>query len=278
MSKQHSGTRRKRRLPAPSLCAALLCISSATTSSYGQEVNHNFCGSSWDDASVDCDERTHCPGADDNECPGSQICFADTLCDVAEGHGIMSSGGSNSDSTSSDTISTSSATSLVTLPYEDRANTQFCQSRDGSNPTCDVSSWCGGSDKKCPDGYLCHYSDMCHLHDILKDELDKEAMELNNLQKQKLSQLPPEDPKRYHSCGTTWYDANDRCKRWCWGDLNNKDECPEGQTCYADTNCYEDAGLVPSLPQYVCPDSSRAPTQRANVSILYFYCMCVYIV
>lgn len=84
-----------------------LCLTLFTTSNNNVTVsatNNNFyCGTSWDDASSNCDNRQPCPNASDEECastPGHG-CFADTLCSSAEaGHG--SSGSSSAAITAMD--------------------------------------------------------------------------------------------------------------------------------------------------------------------------------
>ena len=150
------------------------------------DANNYFCGSSWSDASNNCYERQHCPGATDEECntPG-HICFSDTLCDASKGHG--SSGA---------------------LPYDHISNTLFCQAGWGEDPVeCSVELWCG-ENWKCPGNLRCQYTSSCHLFDLIEIEEKKKAEEDAAEHKQLLLSMEPDDARRYNSCGMNWSDAS----------------------------------------------------------------------
>jgi len=210
--------------------------------------NNFFCGSTWADASNNCNERQHCPGASDEECgiPG-HICFADTLCDSSKGHGSSSSAFGN----------------LHMYPFYDNvSNTKFCQGQWNMGTTkCSTDLWCG-DDSPCPEeDMICFYSDYCHIHDLMEIEMKQDAKNQQNEHKQVLIASDPNDPIRNMFCGKSWDDASVKCGAWCSGE---ESECPFGEGCFADTTCYSDAGLVPSPAPTTYAPTSRAPTSRLD--------------
>ncbi|KAL7527431.1 hypothetical protein ACHAWF_002183 [Thalassiosira exigua] len=78
-----------------------------------------------------------------------------------------------------------------------------------------------------------------------------------------------DDPRRNQYCGVDWAQASSKCTRWCRGD-DGPDDCPGGQTCFADTVCYYDDDLVPTASPIVTPSPSKSPISR--VSRLAFLC------
>ncbi|KAL9183180.1 hypothetical protein ACHAXT_004967 [Thalassiosira profunda] len=220
------------------------------TSAQAQSSANNFCGRSWQDASDNCSSRQPCPNGSDDECPhaSGQVCFADTLCDAAH-HG--GGGGGTS-------------FGVPALPYDDKANLRFCLNRwDEANFDCTLENWCGdGND--CPDGTLCFYSpnEECHLHDVVAKLQEEEAREAALAKRQQIGALDPEDPIRYHACGRSWGDANDRCGQWCLGE--GEDDCPRGEQCFGSTVCYNDVGLVPSMSPTTGAPTTRRPTARSD--------------
>ena len=72
-----------------------------------QESNNFFCGTSWGDASENCNDRQHCPSGTDDECStDGHICFGGTTCDSKVGHG--------------------NNFKYANVPYDDISNTRFC--------------------------------------------------------------------------------------------------------------------------------------------------------
>ena len=72
-----------------------------------QDSNHYFCGTSWGDASENCNDRQHCPSGTDDECEtDGHICFGGTTCDSMQGHG--------------------NGFKYANVPYDDISNTRFC--------------------------------------------------------------------------------------------------------------------------------------------------------
>lgn len=232
--------------------ASLLIISNSHQSD-AQSTNNYFCGTSFSDASNNCNDRRHCPGATDEECGvAGQMCFSDTLCDASNGDGL------------SGTVAVDSFSALD-LPYEDQANTRFCQLMGAGTASCIADLWCG-DDNTCMEGMVCAYSD-CHLHDVLASETEnQEKQGLLEQQKEEhkiLVASDPEDPIRNNFCGSTWEDASAKCGMWCMGE---ESDCPAGEGCFAQTTCYSDAGLVPSQSPTTYSPTTRSPTPRSDVS------------
>lgn len=96
-------------IPILSCFVIIILLSSSTTiiPVTAQDSNHFFCGTSWDDASGNCDERQHCAGGTDDECEtDGHICFGGTTCDIKLGHG--------------------NKFKFANLLYGDISNTRFC--------------------------------------------------------------------------------------------------------------------------------------------------------
>lgn len=236
-----------------SFLASLLIISHSRWGSDAQNANNNFCGTSFSDASNNCKDRRHCPGATDAECGAAgQMCFSDTLCDASTGDGLPG------------TVAVDSF-SVLDLPYEDKANTRFCQLMGAGSASCIADLWCG-DDSTCMEGMVCAYSE-CHLHDVLAGEAEnqeKQGLLAQQQEEQKiLVASDPNDPIRNNFCGVTWKDASAKCGMWCMGE---ESDCPVGEGCFAQTTCYSDAGLVPSESPTTYSPTTRSPTPRNDVS------------
>ena len=225
-----------------------------------QNTNNNFCGVTWMDASDNCNTRQHCPSGSNEECIYGHTCYADTLCDITrEGHG------SNAPPPSFSSTSTSTTSSIGNgLPYEDRANTRFCQSQTITE--CTIDLWCGDQGV-CDDGLVCHYSD-CHYHDILKKQEEEQAENDILASQQLIINADANDPIRNNFCGSSWEDASSKCSTWCLGE---DDICPDGQTCYSETTCYNDIGLVPTSSPTTNAPSTKPPTVRDD-PVNFRYC------
>jgi len=133
----------------------VVASSSPGSTARAQDSNHFFCGTSWDDASDNCDERQHCPTGTDDECNGGgatggapaalrrrlrslggglrwgggggggvgrgmQGATATTLTSG----GLVCFGGTACDSR----LGHGSAFKYADVPYEDISNTRFCGS------------------------------------------------------------------------------------------------------------------------------------------------------
>ena len=92
----------------PTAAAALLALAAVPlVPILAADADHFFCGTSWADASENCDERQHCQGGTDDECEtAGNICFGGTTCDSKNGHG--------------------NKFKYANVPYEDISNTRFC--------------------------------------------------------------------------------------------------------------------------------------------------------
>ena len=234
-----------------SFFASVLILRNSRWGSDAQNTNNFFCGTSFSDASNNCNDRRHCPGGTDEECGvAGQMCFSDTLCDASNGEGLSG---------------TVDSFSVLDLPYEDQANTRFCQLMGAGSASCIADLWCG-DDNICIEGMVCAYSE-CHLHDVLASETENQEKQGLLAQKQEehkiLAASDPNDPMRNNFCGVTWEDASARCGVWCMGE---ESDCPVGEGCFAQTTCYSDAGLVPSQSPTTYSPTTRSPTPRSDVS------------
>ena len=236
-----------------------------------------FCGTSWNDASGNCDNRQPCPGATDDECtqPG-HVCFGDTICSAAAGHG--------------ERFKFMALAPLVDVSYADPSNIMFCGSWwAGAQQSCTVATHCGtpgGADKPCPSQGTC-FETSCHLQDLVTMEFGDDWREMVIASVGKggsgsVSKLSPDDPRRNQYCGLSWNQASAKCTQHCMGD---DDECPGGQKCFGDTNCYYEEDLVPSMAPIITLTPTRSPVLRVSdqglvlcsLMVAYMHCMSMYI-
>ena len=217
MMQRHKRRRNNYLLPSIIVIIVILLIRKVVAN-----TNHNFCGSTWTDASSNCNERHHCPNASDEECMPGQICFADTSCDINKGHG----------NNAPPLPASQSSTGVNGLTYGDRANTRFCQSQTITQ--CTVDLWCGDG-SSCPNDMICHYAE-CHYQDLIKIQEEEEKLNEISTQQQLLIGAGPNDPIRNNFCGKTWDDASAKCGVWCLD--GDRTTCPGEETCFADTTCY----------------------------------------
>eukprot|EP00571_Detonula_confervacea_P017286 CAMPEP_0172297570 /NCGR_PEP_ID=MMETSP1058-20130122/537_1 /TAXON_ID=83371 /ORGANISM="Detonula confervacea, Strain CCMP 353" /LENGTH=145 /DNA_ID=CAMNT_0013006735 /DNA_START=222 /DNA_END=659 /DNA_ORIENTATION=- len=115
-------------------------------------------------------------------------------------------------------------------------NSYFCGSSGTDvNNNCSERQSCASDDECDIPGHFCLGSTLCDASQI---ENAKEAKRLE--MEQMLVMLVPDDPIRFNSCGTSWTDASAKCGVWCWSKAT---ECPNGEGCFPDTLCYNDAWL-----------------------------------
>ena len=224
------------------------------------EGDNFFCGTSWNDASGNCENRQPCPNALDDECttPG-HVCFGDTLCSAAAGHG--------------ERFKFMALLPLVDVSHEDPSNKMFCGSGwAGAQTTCSVSTHCGnpgGPDKPCGGQGDC-YETGCHIQDLVMAEFGQDWREqvISSLATDgsgvSVTKMDPSDPRRNQFCGISWNQASTKCTQHCMGE---DDECPGGQKCFGDTNCYYDDDLVPTSSPIVTIAPSRSPVQRVSYRV-----------
>ena len=97
------------------------------------------------------------------------------------------------------------------------------------------------------------------MHDIVKKELgDDWKQTVTGIVGGGSSNSGPmslTDPRRNQYCGLSWGQASTKCHKWCMGE--EKDACPRGQKCFADTTCYYDDDIQPSMS----PISTWSPTR-----------------
>ncbi len=156
------------------------------------DSDHFFCGSTWGDASNNCDDRQHCPGGTDDECSTEgHICFGGTSCNSKLGHG--------------------NKFTYADVDYNDISNTRFCGAGwNAAVQGCSIQTHCpSGFSDECPTGHSCYGGLDCNVQDFYAEEAEKEAQTpvgINNIGK--------DDERRNMFCGTNWADANKKCMVW----------------------------------------------------------------
>ena len=189
--------------------------------------DHFFCGRDWADASTDCDAKKPCPSGSDDECDVSApVCFGDTACNAALGHGTMYK--------------------YLGRPYTDPLNNLFCaKDWNDAESVCEPEKWCG--DTGVCDGDLSCFQATCNIQDLVRPEGYQDEAE------EESGSYSLVDPKRSNFCGINWGAASDACGEWC----PEGTECSQGLTCFADTSCYYDRDIVPSANPTVTYDAPR---------------------
>jgi hypothetical protein len=138
-----------RLLAAIIVIIVIIVVASSPGRTHAQDSNHFFCGTSWDDASNNCDERQHCPTGTDDECNGGTTGAPASL---RRRHGRSlgklrgGGGGREMQSATATSLNSGGGGILVcfggttcdsrlghgamfkyaNLPYEDISNTRFC--------------------------------------------------------------------------------------------------------------------------------------------------------
>jgi len=185
-----------------SLSLTALVTVTVTVTVFAQDSNHYFCGTSWDDASNNCNERQHCQGGTDDECEGadgSHICFGGTTCDIREGHG--------------------NAFKYANVAYDDISNTRFCGNTwSVAIEDCSLGTHCPtGFSEECPDGDACYGGLSCNVKDIIEEEALKEEEEEGEgaaASKHDVPRIDKHSEKRHNFCGISWGDADATCGDW----------------------------------------------------------------
>ncbi|KAL7541833.1 LOW QUALITY PROTEIN: hypothetical protein ACHAXR_011262 [Thalassiosira sp. AJA248-18] len=151
---------------------------------------------------------------------------------------------------------------LANVDYEDKANNMFCGSWWATaEEHCSVDTHCT-SGEQC--GGLDHCFDTgCHVQDILQVELGDDWREIVDAAANggSIGKLSDDDPKRNLYCGISWGQASTKCTTWCRG---GDDDCPRGEKCFAETTCYYDDDLVPTMQPVVTLSPSRSPILRVR--------------
>jgi hypothetical protein len=152
----------------------------------------NFCGIDWNDASADCVNRQPCPEGTDEECD-SGVCWADTMCDTANGDGIM-------------------------FDKDNAQHQRFCGGswEDAAN-NCSIERHCkSGDDSECPDGEECYsFLSGCNYADMMAGS---GAAGGDEEEAGGPTRLDGNSPIRSNWCGSDWNDAIAHCtddSHWC---------------------------------------------------------------
>ncbi|KAL9189137.1 hypothetical protein ACHAXT_011627 [Thalassiosira profunda] len=205
----------------------------------------NFCGTSWGDASSNCDARQPCPSGTDQECTSGGVCWADTDCNTAEGHGILFDKGHPS-------------------------HMRFCGiSWNDASDNCSVERHCpSGEDDECPGDEECYSFLGCNYVDLIGGPAGAASL---NSGGGNPDRLDGDHPSRTNFCGYGWENANTGCDEDHWCPSGADADCPSGMTCYAGTECKYDADLVPTGSPSEKPTGAPSPAPivyntKANTS------------
>ena len=106
------------------------------------------------------------------------------------------------------------------------------------------------------------YETQCHVQDLVAQEMGSDWKELltgssnNGEGENNAVKLDEKDVRRSNYCGTTWADATATCGVWCLGEDT---DCPGNLKCFAETTCYYDEDLVPTVSPTVSPPTTESP-------------------
>ncbi len=135
-----------------------------------------FCGTSYDEPSVDCKVRQNCRSGRDDECEGYDAnngikCFAETPCDSKNGGGsayvshtpvIINDAGTNSTTNSSEMATSTTTTASTTPIAKDPSDHWFCGiGFKDANERCEVHC---PYQTGCPTGEICYFGTTCDAH------------------------------------------------------------------------------------------------------------------
>mmetsp|Transcript_9742 Transcript_9742/g.21041 ORF Transcript_9742/g.21041 Transcript_9742/m.21041 type:complete len:1023 (-) Transcript_9742:106-3174(-) len=199
------------------LITALIATPAASSST-------NFCGSTWGDASSDCEHKQPCPNGTDEECTNGGVCWADTTCDSNNGAGLL-------------------------YNKNDPSHLRFCGSSwTDASENCNIDRHCpSGESTECPDGLECyHFLGSCNFVEMLENAGGIGAA-ISSSSSSSSGKLPSTDPSRSNWCGSDWNDAVSSCHildHWCQSGSDG--DCPPGKICFAGTDCKYEADLVPT--------------------------------
>jgi len=277
----------------------VLALVSFDRKSHFASANENFfCGTTWGDASSNCDSRQPCPGGADEECatPG-HICWADTTCSTLVDDAFC---GTSWEDASSDCFNrqpcpkgtgeecstpghncfggtTCSVAAghgakfkymhledLASVAYSDLTNSRFCGT--ATDPSCSVETHCPDG-MGCPDGKYC-YITTCNIQDVVREELgdDWVAVLAAYVRGDGAGDGSDGEGERPEKLSPNDPKRNNFCGTH-WGEASAKCEmwcehdaqCPAGQSCYSKTNCYYDDDLQPSMSPIITSSPTRSP-------------------
>jgi len=179
------------------------------------------------------------------------------MCSVAEGHG--------------EKFKYIHLASLVDSEYDDVSNAKFCGSWWASaEQNCSVETHCpDGESARCPNQENC-FDTGCNVLNIVKADLgdDWKALVTGMVGGGAggdgvVGKMSPDDPGRTNFCGLDWGQASVKCTQWCRGN-DEPGDCPRGQKCFADTSCYYDDDLAPTMSPFATFSPTKSPILRSN--------------
>jgi len=140
------------------------CPGYITWKQFWQPPTENVCGSSADDAIINCGERTRCPAGQDSECPSGQRCFGQVDCKP-------NFCGKNADDA---IINCATAQRCKEKDSECGAGMKcygdivckpnFCGAPNSWTQTqknCKTAARCNSQDSECPSGQVCYGGIVC---------------------------------------------------------------------------------------------------------------------
>ncbi|KAL7551450.1 hypothetical protein ACHAWF_015575 [Thalassiosira exigua] len=256
-----------------------------------KESDHFFCGLDWNIVEGDCIAAQHCPTGTDDECEiDGAVCFGGTSCDARKGHGELFHllGLPYHDTRNGLFCKSPCLRFIFSWIFSDQF-TKGTPTWAERESFCRQENWC--RDGVCPEGMSCFGGVGCNIQDLVRAELKQENGGAVGGQAALKEPLNIDDPRRRNFCGMNWDDASNKCGDWCpepEGERNKSSriavitshdytsmaypyfcvgstevECPGGQSCFADTNCYFEQDIVPSASPTTFPPT-LTPTVTYN--------------
>ena len=249
----------------------------------------NFCGTTWNDASLNCDNRQPCELGTDEECTAGK---SDCLVHLHSVVGIYAENPRydlnvvrNYPLVWNEKISpthtqqrhtkitghgkcwgdTNCDTSLghgILFMRDHPSHSRFCgDSWEDADTKCTIERHCpNGTSAECSDGQTCYmFLSACNYIDMIGGYPIATVGASSTT-------LPKDDPTRSNYCGIDWNDAIGGCaddENWCPSGADA--DCPEGKICFAGTECLYVSDLVPTASPSdgptVVPTPMAPPTQ-----------------
>lgn len=195
------------------------------------DLNHpshmRFCGSSWDDASSNCEIKRHCPSGGDDECPKGQECYSFlSNCNYVEMVGGPGEATSLASKLSGDS-------SKIGLDANDPSRSNFCgyDWNDAISSCHKDDHWCrAGSDSECPSGKVCYAGTDCKYVADLQPTISPTDFPTMSPMSPTASPVVYNIIENTSFCGDSWEKVRSTCRI--------KSHCPDGDSCPPGFLCY----------------------------------------